>query len=87
MRTNENRVVAAVALCGTILQVSPKVTDYSIRHPPEAQLSSDNPAKIVELCFGVVDENQSPHEEFASCLAFTPRLVEFAAMPLLVVRS
>jgi hypothetical protein len=40
MRTNEDRVVAAVALCGTILQASPNVTDYSIRHQPEAELNS-----------------------------------------------
>src|SRR5215467_11279707 len=38
MRTNGNRVVAAVALSGTIPLASPKVTDYSIRRQPVALL-------------------------------------------------
>ena len=37
--TNGNRVIAAVALPGTIPLASPKVTDYSIRRQPVAQLS------------------------------------------------
>ena len=41
MRTNVDRVVAAVALYGTIPLVSPKVTDYSIRPQPVAQLQCD----------------------------------------------
>jgi hypothetical protein len=37
--TNGNRVIAAVALPGTIPLASPKVTDYSIRRQPVARLS------------------------------------------------
>jgi hypothetical protein len=46
IRTNEERVIAAVALCGTILQASPKVTDYSIRCQTVAALSSE-PLEVV----------------------------------------
>ncbi|MGA8621417.1 MAG: hypothetical protein WB660_23190 [Candidatus Sulfotelmatobacter sp.] len=41
MRTNEDRVVAAVALSGTIPLTSPEVTDYSIRRQPVAGLISE----------------------------------------------
>jgi hypothetical protein len=44
--TNGNRVIAAVALPGTIPLASPKVTDYSIRRQPVARLSSDKVAHI-----------------------------------------
>src|SRR5262249_33653342 len=41
MRTNENRVVAAVALSGTIPLATSKHTDYSIRRLPVGGLLSD----------------------------------------------
>lgn len=40
MRTNEEWVVAAVALFETIMLFSPEVTDYSIQCQPVAKLSS-----------------------------------------------
>jgi hypothetical protein len=67
---NEDRVVAAVALCGTILQASRKVTDYSIRHPPEAQLNSvsqlrgapqkDDSSPVRAACARVLAEDPDP---------------------------
>ena len=42
MRTNEDRVVAAVALFGTITRSSPEVTDYSIRRQQVARLLYDS---------------------------------------------
>src|ERR1700732_5246052 len=39
MRTNVDRVVAAVALFGTITLSPPEVTDYSIRCQPVAELT------------------------------------------------
>jgi hypothetical protein len=42
MRTNEERVVAAVALFGTITLSSTEVTDYSIRRQPVARLTYDS---------------------------------------------
>jgi hypothetical protein len=39
--TNENRVIAAVALPSTIPPAAPKVTDYSIRRQQVALLSAD----------------------------------------------
>ena len=51
MRTNGNRVVAAVALSGTIPLASPKVTEYSIRRQPVALLLTGH---AVFRCIGGV---------------------------------
>jgi hypothetical protein len=49
MRTNVDRVVAAVALFGTITPSSPEVTDYSIRCQPVAELTCE--AVLAESAF------------------------------------
>jgi hypothetical protein len=59
--TNGNRVIAAVALPGTIPLASPKVTDYSIRRQPVAQLSSETK---------VIPHSLAPDEEAVHTYVF-----------------
>jgi transposase len=54
MRTNEQRVVAAVVLAGTIPLASSKVTDYSIRPQPVAELLYDLTSTYFE---GAMEQN------------------------------
>jgi hypothetical protein len=53
MRTNEDRVVAAVVLPGTIPLASPKVTDYSIRSQPVAGLLYDRQGILRKKVIGL----------------------------------
>src|SRR5271167_3598400 len=64
IRTNGYRVLAAVALSRTIPLTMPKVTDYSIRSKPVAELTSgqpSGPASGVGCCSTADRSHAEPH--------------------------